>query len=87
MAKKADILTLYEILETPYVIKSSDIMTLLNCSRATALSYMKRVQLHAIKNGDVKVNSKYITNQQLLNYEGWDFKEIQKNALARLVAK
>jgi len=83
MAKKADILKLYEILETPYVIRSKDIMLLFGCSRATALNYMKKVQNNAAKK-NLSVDSKYITKKQLLDYEGWDFEEIQRNALTRL---
>ena len=78
--KRIEIEELYKILAVPLPLTSTEVMKIKNCSRNTALLYMKVIQDAAAQKGE-RVSPKYITKAQLLAFEGWDWELIREEAL------
>jgi hypothetical protein len=81
--KRAEITTIYRILANPYPIRTAEIRELLGCSTDKAIRYKKDVQdAYQAKLGESKkVNPEYVTREMLLEYEGWSWDAIRREAL------
>lgn len=83
---KADVVNIYLILAQPWPLGTSDVMKMLEVSRPTAIKYMRQVQDFISARDGKPCDARFVTRQMVLDYEHWDWEDLQKNALAIIAA-
>ena len=80
--KKLDVVLIYDVLVSPSPLQARDIDELFGCTRATSLKYMRQVQDYISAKEGKPCSSHSVLREWVLNYEGWEWEYIRREALA-----